>query len=157
MIGLGIDTGGTYTDSALVDLDSGQVLEKAKALTTRNDLTIGIANSIGHLTEAHLREVKLVSVSTTLATNSVVEGKGSRVGLITCGHDVEEGLPVDHFVQVAGGHDLLGKEKNPLETKFQRIFLSLLLLLIHQSFIQEQFMNFVKAIHLTLIQCSSFH
>ncbi len=123
MIGLGIDTGGTYTDSALVDLDSGQVLEKAKALTTRNDLTIGIANSIGHLTEAHLREVKLVSVSTTLATNSVVEGKGSRVGLITCGHDVEEGLPVDHFVQVAGGHDLLGKEKNPLDLEAARTFI----------------------------------
>ncbi len=123
MIGLGIDTGGTYTDSALVELDTGQILEKAKALTTRNDLTIGIANSIGHLTLDRLREVKLVSVSTTLATNSVVEGKGSRVGLIACGHEIEADLPLDHFVQIAGRHDLLGKEKEPLDLEAARAFI----------------------------------
>ncbi len=123
MIGLGIDTGGTYTDSALVELDTGQILEKAKALTTRNDLTIGIANSIGHLTLDRLREVKLVSVSTTLATNSVVEGKGSRVGLIACGHEIEDDLPLDHFVQIAGKHDLLGKEKEPLDMEAARTFI----------------------------------
>jgi N-methylhydantoinase A/oxoprolinase/acetone carboxylase beta subunit len=45
-IALGIDTGGTYTDAALVDHVTGQVLGAAKALTTRRDLSIGIAEAI---------------------------------------------------------------------------------------------------------------
>ena len=48
-LGLGIDTGGTYTDSVIVALDSGRVLSKAKALTTRQDLVAGIESSIGQL------------------------------------------------------------------------------------------------------------
>ncbi|MFQ5613396.1 MAG: hydantoinase/oxoprolinase family protein [Anaerolineae bacterium] len=123
MIGLGIDTGGTYTDSALVELDSGQVLETAKALTTRHDLTVGIANSIGCLTPDGLRRVRLVSVSTTLATNSVVEGKGTPVGLIACGHEVQSGLPVEHVIQIAGGHSLLGEEKAPPDLEAARAFI----------------------------------
>ncbi|MGD9030128.1 MAG: hydantoinase/oxoprolinase N-terminal domain-containing protein, partial [Anaerolineae bacterium] len=39
---LGVDTGGTYTDAALVDHETGEVLAGAKALTTRHDLSIGI-------------------------------------------------------------------------------------------------------------------
>lgn len=122
MIGLGIDTGGTYTDSVLLDLDTGEIFEKAKALTTRHDLTIGIANSISKLTPARLAEVKMVSISTTLATNSVVEGKGSRVGLIVCGHEVAPGVPLDRYMEIAGGHDLLGNEKAPLDLEAAREF-----------------------------------
>ncbi len=123
MIGLGIDTGGTYTDSAIVELDNGDILEKAKALTTREDLAVGITNSIDRLTPRRLREVKLISVSTTLATNSIVEGKGSRVGLIACGHEVKQDLPTDHFVQIEGGHDLVGHEREPLDLKAARAFI----------------------------------
>ena len=36
---LGIDTGGTYTDAALVDHASGRVVCAAKSLTTRRDLS----------------------------------------------------------------------------------------------------------------------
>ena len=42
MLILGIDTGGTYTDSVILDRDRGKVLCKAKALTTPHDLTVGI-------------------------------------------------------------------------------------------------------------------
>jgi N-methylhydantoinase A/oxoprolinase/acetone carboxylase beta subunit len=122
MIGLGIDTGGTYTDSVLVELDTGQVLDKAKALTTRHDLTVGMANSVSRLSPDRLRQVKLASISTTLATNSVVEGKGSRVGLIAVGHEIQPEVPVDHFVEIAGGHDLLGNEKQPLDLEAARAF-----------------------------------
>ncbi|HET20419.1 MAG TPA: hypothetical protein ENO16_07425, partial [Chromatiales bacterium] len=45
-IALGIDTGGTYTDAALVDQATGRVLRAAKALTTRRDLSIGIGEAI---------------------------------------------------------------------------------------------------------------
>ena len=47
-LGLGIDTGGTYTDAVIIDLEKGKVLSKAKALTTRHDLSEAIANAIGH-------------------------------------------------------------------------------------------------------------
>ncbi|MFP4442688.1 MAG: hydantoinase/oxoprolinase N-terminal domain-containing protein, partial [Spirochaetia bacterium] len=41
---LGIDTGGTYTDSVLFSEESG-VVASAKAITTRRDLSIGIRES----------------------------------------------------------------------------------------------------------------
>ncbi|MGD8904890.1 MAG: hydantoinase/oxoprolinase N-terminal domain-containing protein, partial [Anaerolineae bacterium] len=83
---LGIDTGGTYTDAALVDHATGVVLCTAKALTTRSDLSIGIGQAI----DAAFRqpgapapaEVNLVSLSTTLATNAIVEGQGSPISLL---------------------------------------------------------------------------
>ena len=49
MIRLGIDTGGTYTDAVVVDTDGMQVLAKAKALTTKGDLTRGILRAIDAL------------------------------------------------------------------------------------------------------------
>jgi N-methylhydantoinase A/oxoprolinase/acetone carboxylase beta subunit len=47
-IALGIDTGGTYTDAVLVELDDEQshVIAGAKALTTRRDLAIGIGKAV---------------------------------------------------------------------------------------------------------------
>ena len=74
---LGLDTGGTYTDAVLL-LAGGGVLCSAKALTTREDLSIGLGGAIrailAKLPAPYSREdVRLVSVSTTLATNAVVE------------------------------------------------------------------------------------
>ena len=80
--GLGIDAGGTYTDAVVFDLSEGRLLSKSKALTTKYDFTEGIGRSLSGL-EAHLlKVVELVSVSTTLATNAIVEDKGCRVGLL---------------------------------------------------------------------------
>ncbi len=121
-LGLGIDTGGTYTDSVIIDLSSGEVLTSAKALTTRNDLAIGIKNSIGKLDRKFYEHVQLVSVSSTLATNSVVEGKGCRVGLIVVGHEFDKSIPVDEQVEITGGHTLLGDEKDLLDEGAARAF-----------------------------------
>jgi N-methylhydantoinase A/oxoprolinase/acetone carboxylase beta subunit len=56
-LGLGIDTGNTNTDSVLVDLASGRVLQTAKALTTPTDLLAGILASvdqvINHINAPH--------------------------------------------------------------------------------------------------------
>lgn len=114
-MGLGIDTGGTYTDSVLMDLDSGEVLRKAKALTTREDLAIGINNSITALGKEGMHAIGLVSMSSTLATNSVVEGKGCRVALILIGMEQRESMPVVHFIEVEGGHSLNGLEQQVLD------------------------------------------
>jgi N-methylhydantoinase A/oxoprolinase/acetone carboxylase beta subunit len=81
-LGLGIDAGGTYTDVALYDFESGEVVEKAKALTTKYDYTIGIRGALDQLDPARLAGVNLVAISTTLATNAIVEGRGQKVGLL---------------------------------------------------------------------------
>jgi N-methylhydantoinase A/oxoprolinase/acetone carboxylase beta subunit len=114
-LGLGIDTGGTYTDSVIMDIDQGKVIRKAKALTTREDLAIGIRNSLEMLLHKDQQRICLVSMSSTLATNSVVEGKGCRVGLILIGMEQRETMPVDHYVEVAGGHTLNGLVQQQLD------------------------------------------
>jgi N-methylhydantoinase A/oxoprolinase/acetone carboxylase beta subunit len=81
-IGLGIDAGGTYTDTVIYDLDQRQTLCKCKALTTKWDFTIGIGEALAGLDQDLLQRVQLVSLSTTLATNAIVEGDGQKVGMI---------------------------------------------------------------------------
>lgn len=122
-LGLGIDTGGTYTDSVIIDLESGEVLCKAKALTTRENLTVGITNSIDRLDHSHFEKIHLVSVSSTLATNSVVEGKGCRVGLIAVGHKLSRVIPVVAEINISGGHTLTGKEQEELDLEAARKFI----------------------------------
>lgn len=121
-LGLGIDTGGTYTDSVLIDLDSGRILSKSKALTTRSDLTIGIADSLDHIDRSLFHEIGLVSVSSTLATNSVVEGKGCRVGLIVVGRAFDRSIPVEEVIEIEGGHDLEGEPNGELDLEAARGF-----------------------------------
>ena len=81
-IGLGIDAGGTYTDAAIFDWGTHRVLAKAKAPTTHWDYAIGIAAALDKLPVERLCQAGLVAISTTLATNAIVEGKGQKVGLL---------------------------------------------------------------------------
>ncbi len=122
-LGLGIDTGGTYTDAVIMDLDSGEVVSKAKSPTTREDLCIGIRGAVGSMDPDVLEEVGLVALSSTLATNSVVEGKGCRVALVGVGKGYDDSVHVDRSVEVAGGHNLHGGEERPLDEGSVRIFL----------------------------------
>ncbi|MBN1135869.1 MAG: hydantoinase/oxoprolinase family protein [Anaerolineae bacterium] len=130
-VALGIDTGGTYTDAALVDYDTGRVLCAAKALTTRRDLSLGIGAAIdaasalcaGQPGAPSLSQVSLVALSTTLATNAIVEGHGSPVCLVLIGYDrelirqcgFENDLVTADVVYVGGGHDIRGDEAAPLD------------------------------------------
>ena len=91
---LGIDTGGTHTDAALVDADTGEVLVAAKVPTTHDDLAVGVAGAIDAVLSpgpvgagAAPGAVALVSLSTTLATNALVEGITRRAGLVLVGFD----------------------------------------------------------------------
>ncbi|MDO5852838.1 MAG: hydantoinase/oxoprolinase family protein [Thermoplasmata archaeon] len=121
--GLGMDTGGTYTDAVVMDLDAGRVLCKAKSPTTREDLSIGIRGALSALDRELLDGVGVVSLSSTLATNSIVEGKGARVALVSIGMDYDNSLRVDHAVTVAGGHDVYGNQVAPLDEDAVRSFL----------------------------------
>ena len=87
-LGLGIDTGGTFTDAAIVDLGSMQVLATSKSPTTYSDLSIGMLGAVDGVLSSgafSVEEIKLVGLSTTLATNSILTGKGGSVGLICIG------------------------------------------------------------------------
>ncbi len=81
-IGLGVDAGGTYTDAVIYDLAAGRVLDKKKAPTTKWDFAVGIREALAGLDPDLLESVELAALSTTLATNAIVEGKGQRVGLL---------------------------------------------------------------------------
>lgn len=106
---LGIDTGGTYTDGVLIDAATKKVCQKAKALTTSDDLVTGIGNC---LNELHLQknvEINMVCLSTTLATNAVIEGKGCDTGLILLGKEPPGEFPVKQKALVKGLLDIQGK------------------------------------------------
>ncbi|MFQ9799869.1 MAG: hydantoinase/oxoprolinase N-terminal domain-containing protein [Clostridia bacterium] len=84
-IGIGIDTGGTYTDAVLYDFHSRTVVAKAKALTTRENLAVGIEAAMSSLPQGQLVKAEIVGLSTTLATNACVENKGGRARLMFWG------------------------------------------------------------------------
>ncbi len=116
---LGIDTGGTYTDAVLWSEQRG-VIAKAKALTTRHDLSVGISGAVERIVaEASVlpADIRLVSMSTTLATNALVEGQGGRIALVMVGFsqadlekaDLGTALGSDPVVFLPGGHDVYGR------------------------------------------------
>ena len=124
---LGLDTGGTFTD-AVVLADGHRVIASAKALTTPWNLAIGIGEAIRAVLDllpagSSHQDVSLVSVSTTLATNAVVEGRFSPVCTLLIGFDdamVERsGLQRSGsgglVVRVQGGHTATGDESAPLD------------------------------------------
>lgn len=114
MHGLGIDAGGTYTDSVVVDMESGEILGYSKSPTTHDDLSAGIRSSLSGLGPELLRDIALTSVSSTLATNSVVEGKGCRVGLLCIGKDFSGPRP-DVYARVEGSFRMNGDEDVPFD------------------------------------------
>ncbi len=123
---LGIDTGGTYTDAVLVDGVTQTVVEKSKSLTTRHNLIEGITESIGKtLGERDPKAISLVCLSTTLATNAIVEGHGAKAALVLMGYrssqlalanldEASRDMPV---IMIDGGHDAAGQENCPLDVK----------------------------------------
>jgi len=120
---LGIDTGGTYTDAVIFESESG-VVASAKALTRRHDLSLGIRESMRQVLGSFNRQdIELVSLSTTLATNAIVEGQGSSICLILIGYPADalqqsrlgEVMGQDPVVFVAGGHDATGEQVRALD------------------------------------------
>lgn len=130
---LGVDTGGTYTDAVLIR-DEKAVIASAKSLTTRRDLAIGIGGAVeAVLAQSSIdpSEVSLASLSTTLATNALVEGQGGRVGLVYIGfrekdlasHGLNDVLNGDPALVLEGGHDHAGGQAASLDVERLRAWL----------------------------------
>ena len=131
---LGVDTGGTYTDAVVVR--DGLIAASAKSLTTRHDLSIGISNSIRSVLDLGSidpSKIGMASLSTTLATNALVEGHGERAGLVYVGfreqdihsHGLGAALAGDPAIVMQGGHDHTGMEEKSLDIKMLEKWLAM--------------------------------
>ncbi|MBP2029545.1 N-methylhydantoinase A/oxoprolinase/acetone carboxylase beta subunit [Methanohalophilus levihalophilus] len=120
---MGIDAGGTYTDSVIVRDSDGKIVDSSKARTTYPDLLEGIRNSIDGLDKSYLENIKLVSVSTTLSTNTILEHTGYPVALILIGDlSIPEGQSIENYIAVSGGHGAYGEEAARLDIDSVREF-----------------------------------
>jgi N-methylhydantoinase A/oxoprolinase/acetone carboxylase beta subunit len=107
----------------LLDYDSREVLATRKSLTTKRDFAIGIEQVIEGIAIEDPSEIRMVSISTTLATNAIAEGKGKRVALLLVGYDPElissfnlgARFATPNYYYFDGGHDLYGREKEELD------------------------------------------
>ena len=118
VLGLGIDTGGTYTDSVVIDMDTNEIVCRSKALTTRDNLINGIVASLKGL--ANTEKISIVSLSSTLATNSIVEGKSCRVGLIVMGKKFGHTVRVAQYAYIDAELDLKGRTVKKLKPEDAR-------------------------------------
>lgn len=92
---IGIDVGGTFTDAALIDNDSFELIDTAKVPTTHNS-SAGVAEGIIQVLSIVMQrngvdpdDVVFIAHGTTQATNALLEGDVVKVGIVTVGHGIE--------------------------------------------------------------------
>ena len=81
----GVDIGGTFTDVALIDEESGAI-GVAKTPTTPDDFGRGVLNGLNDALGKYgmpAADVTLLSHATTVVTNALLEEKGARTALIS--------------------------------------------------------------------------
>src|SRR5271169_6080176 len=135
---IGIDTGGTFTDIVCVDASSG-AMRVTKVASTSSNPAIGLVRGVKSiLADASLVELAGLAHGTTVATNALLQGEISGLGLIvTAGfryileiarQSVPEGygnsyfwvkperiVPLRHVREVGGRLNFLGEELRPLD------------------------------------------
>ena len=82
---LGVDVGGTFTDLLLVNEATGDIFT-AKVPSTPADSSIGVLNGIERVCGNAGIDPELITHvmhGTTVATNTILEGNGATVGLVT--------------------------------------------------------------------------
>ncbi|MBT3534046.1 MAG: hydantoinase/oxoprolinase family protein [Rhodospirillaceae bacterium] len=82
---VGVDIGGTFTDVALVDEETGQI-GIAKVPTTPRDFGQGVVQALTIALGEHdiaASNVSLLSHATTVVTNAILEGKGANAMLVS--------------------------------------------------------------------------
>ncbi len=92
---IGIDVGGTFTHAVAISSDTLEIIADSKILTTHNS-SLGVAEGIvkslkNLLLESSLdpQDVTFIAHSTTQATNALLEGDVSKVGIIGMGKGIE--------------------------------------------------------------------
>lgn len=89
MYRIGVDTGGTFTDCAVINIQSGH-LKRYKMPSTPKNYAEGVMNTLqlaardNEITlNALLKNTELIIHGTTIATNLIISKEGKDVGLIT--------------------------------------------------------------------------
>lgn len=78
---LGIDVGGTHTDSVL--MQNGKILRKSKVMTDKGDLLKSVMNATQAVTTPEdIKQLRRIVLSTTMTTNAVAQHQLDPVGLI---------------------------------------------------------------------------
>jgi N-methylhydantoinase A len=78
---IGVDTGGTFTDSVLWDEEKGLVAS-AKVSSNKTEPAGAVLASIAKLDDSTGADVRYLVHGTTVATNATLERSGSRIGMI---------------------------------------------------------------------------
>ena len=80
---VGIDTGGTFTDLVAFDATTG-AFRVAKVASVPGDPSQAVMNALAELFAAGVDagEIGFLAHGTTVATNTILEGKGVRAGLL---------------------------------------------------------------------------
>ena len=107
---VGIDIGGTFTDCAIVDR-AGKLLT-TKVPSTPPDFARGMMDALGAGAEAlgisldrFCRDIAFLSHGTTVGTNTIIQKRGAKVGLITTkGH--EDAIHIMRGSRGYGGRDI---------------------------------------------------
>ena len=93
---LGLDVGGTFTDAVI--MDGHRVIASAKKRTTKDNLMYGIGEALDAVLEdCDTSNIEQVTLSTTVVTNTIVEGKEQPVDLYVVtgpGRNVDDIFPV---------------------------------------------------------------
>jgi N-methylhydantoinase A len=125
---VGVDIGGTFTDCVVVSPDGA--VTTAKAPSTPPDFSSGFvaalelaAGKLGMELRAFCAEVSMVSHGTTIGTNTLIQRKGAKVGLITTkGH--EDAIHIMRGSRGYSGRDIRkvvhfseGSKPNPIVPK----------------------------------------
>jgi N-methylhydantoinase A len=140
---VGIDTGGTFTDIVCVDAATGAV-RVTKVSSTPANPAIGLVRGVkAILGDAPLEGLAGLVHGTTVATNALLQGEISGLGLIVtegfrhileiARQAVPEGygnsyfwvkperiVPLRHVREVGGRHNFLGEELRPLDEESVR-------------------------------------
>jgi N-methylhydantoinase A len=78
---LGIDVGGTHTDSVLVKNHS--IKNKAKVKTDNENIMVSLLAAAKKIvSDENIKSIKKIVISTTISTNAIVQEKIDRVGMI---------------------------------------------------------------------------
>ncbi len=108
---IGLDVGGTHTDVVL--LDKQGIVKEIKVHTDATNLFKTVLAGLEKITlDINPKDIKRIVLSTTLTTNSIIQGKTPEVGMI-----VSSGPGIDpmlfqtnkHFYPVAGSIDHRGR------------------------------------------------
>ena len=115
---LGLDVGGTFTDAVIID--GHRVVATAKRRTTKGNLMNGIGEALDAVLEGYdASNIEQVTLSTTVVTNTIVEGKEQPVDLYVVtgpGRNVDDIFPVSPiYLQGYTDHRGIVVEHTPVD------------------------------------------